>query len=123
MQTRIGMTVALLLATISVSHADERPPVPNVKPVSSDADVIKALDGQTRKITIYDFTPPAIVTGSWNWKTKTINVDVGKEKIKKTWDVKGGKYCVKGEPCRSLYEEGGKVYEVNPNGKVHAVSE
>lgn len=74
---RIAMMTALLLVTISVSRADERPTVPNVRPVSSDAEVVKALDGQTRKITIYDLRPVAIVTSSWNWKTKTIDVVAG----------------------------------------------
>src|SRR4051812_32206705 len=105
--------LALVIPT-TLAHA-QTPPVPKVKPLATDAEVVQALDGKTRKVTMYN--PSMTATGTWDWKAKKIHIVSGADKFDKPWDVKNGKYCVKGEPCRTLYVDGGKIYEVNPDGK------
>src|SRR4051812_12651438 len=117
---RIALAIVSVAFSLAAAYA-ETPAVPNVKPLSMDAAVIKALDGQTRHVTLYN--PSMTATGTWSWKKKLIHIVSGADEFDRPWDAKKGKYCVKGEPCRTLYVDGSKIYEVNPDGKVHAISE
>lgn len=117
-----ALVLTVTFSTMCIVAAQQQaPPVPSVTPLSTDSEVIKALDGQTRKVTMYN--PSMSATGTWDWKNKRIHIISGSAKFDKPWNVKKGKYCVQGEPCRTLYIDGGKIYEVNPDGHVHAVSE
>jgi hypothetical protein len=115
--------VALTFGLMASAALAQVPAGPKGTKLTTDAEIIAALDGKTRQVTIYSFSPPAHATGTWDWKAKRIHVNAGKDKFDKEWTVKGAKYCVKGEPCRTIYVDGGTLYEIDPNGKVHATSQ
>lgn len=118
----IGVVGATLAGAVAHAAAPELPA--GAKALSSRDAVVQALTGGPRKVTVYDMGSKEFsVQSVYDWKKKTIHIDTGDKKLDLKWDVKGSKFCVVKEPCRTIYLDGSKVFEVNPDGKVHATSE
>ena len=118
----LALLAGTLVMPVAWAAAPELPT--GAKALSSRDEVVQALTGGPRKVTVYDMGPNAFTVQSvYDWKKKTIHIDTGDKKLDLKWDVKGSKFCVVKEPCRTIYLQGSKVFEVNPDGKVHATSE
>lgn len=120
--TLSALWVSLLMSG-SLAAAPELPA--GAKQLTTSDEIVQALTASRRKVTVYDMGKKVFtIHSTYDWPNKVINIDVGKKKKdSRKWDVKDDKFCVKNEPCRTIYLDGNKVFEVNPNGKVHATSE
>jgi hypothetical protein len=121
MRRALGLITAVIVASWLAPAFAEAPGLPaGAKRLTSKDDIVAALTDGPHKIAIYANNGKVFnVQSTFDWKTKTIRVEGEKNVFK--WDVKDGKYCVLKEPCRTIYSDGGKLYEVDPDGKVHAV--
>lgn len=123
MSTRV-LTIIAILSGTTLSAFAAAPELPKgAKALTSKDAVVQALTGGQRKVTVYDMGKEFSVQSTYDWPKKLIHIDTGDKKLDLGWDVKGSKFCVVKEPCRTIYLDGAKVYEVNPDGKVHATSE
>lgn len=111
----------ILMSMAGAALAAEAPSIPGTaKQLTEKSAIVAALTDGPHHIAIYANNGQVFnVESTFDWQSKSIHVK-GENKVFK-WNVKGDKYCVAKEPCRTIYVDGGKLYEVDPNGKVHAV--
>ncbi|MEJ1932978.1 hypothetical protein WDZ92_22465 [Nostoc sp. NIES-2111] len=82
-----------LVGNVAFAAAYELPAT--AKALASKDEVVQALTGSPRKVTVYDMGSKEFSVHSvYDWKKKVIHIDTGDKKLDLKWDVKGSKFCV-----------------------------
>ena len=128
---RLTFMSVLLAAMVAGSAQAESPKLPSTATQLSGEELSGWMDGKKFNVVIYDAEVPLTAKINWDLAGKrvygTYVAGDAKGKFDNPWVIKGDTSCAEKASdgkwiCQRIFVDGEVMYEVNSNGKIHAVS-